>query len=258
MFRWLKTVPLTLAVAALSCWTTSCNPTSHSQIRLIDAISNGQQVDIYVNAIRIVQSMQFPQVYPPLATPASYVTVNSGSATIQGYPPGDTTNPIPPTGAAILKSTYQYTVVAVGLELSDSAPMVIVDDNTPPPANQVEFRVINASLNSASLGLSPGGVDVYFVPPSVTDLTDYTPQISGLGYAQPSSYQQVNFLSTGYQVIMTAHGAKIALLTYPNPPNPPAAPPWPATGSITTFVLLDNAGGNNGMSTTPLVLNDLN
>jgi len=53
-------------------------------------------------------------------------------------------------------------------------------------------------------------------------------------------------------MIVTVNGNKTPIATY----APTAA--WPANGSITTLVLLDNAGGNNGMSPTPLVLNDLN
>jgi hypothetical protein len=258
MSCWLKTLCLTFAVAAFSCLITSCGTSNQSQIRLIDAIPDGQQVDIYANGIEIVRSMQFRDVYPPAATPASYATVASGNTTIKGYLPGDTVNPIPPIGTIFLNGTMQYTVVAVGYELNDSPPLFLNDDNTAPPSNKVEIRIVNASISTASLN-PPTGVDIYFLPPTITDLTNYTPQISNLGYGQASIYQLLDHLSSGYQVTVTTNGGKTAILTYPSndiPANPVVL--WPAAGSITTLVLLDNAGGNNGISTTPLVLNELN
>jgi len=254
----LKALCLTFIVAALSCLTTSCGTRNQSQIRLIDAIPDSPQVDIYADGIKIVRSMQFGDVYPPAATPASYTTVASGSTTIKGYLPGDTVNPIPPIGTVFLNGTMQYTLVAVGFELNDSPPLFLTDDNTAPSSNKVEIRIVNVSIGTASLS-PPTGVDVYFLPPTITDLTNYTPQISNLGYGQASIYQLLDHLSSGYQVTVTTNGGKTAILTYPS--NVIAADPadlWPTAGSITTLVLLDNAGGNNGMSTTPLVLNDVN
>jgi hypothetical protein len=121
--------------------------------------------------------------------------------------------------------------------------LVLTDNNTVPTSGNVEFRIINASPNSPA-----GGVDVYIVPPG-TDITDYTPQISALGYGQRSIYQSVPFLSSGYAVIVTAYLKKTALISQPFTSQ---------SESITTVVLVDNQGGNNGMSQTPLVLNDLN
>ncbi len=260
MFCWLKALSLTLVLAALGCMTASCGSGGQAQIRLIYAVPDGQQVDIYVNGTRIARSLEFPDVYPsPSASAASYITVASGNDTIQGYPPGDTVNPIAPSGAMLLNAGNEYTVVAVGLESNDSPPVVIADDNTAPPSNMVEVRIINASLSTELLNPSTG-VDVYILPTTVTDLTTYTPQINGLGYGQSSIYQKLDIPSipntpgSGYQVIVTASGGKMALLTY----APTTPSPWPAAGSITTLVLLDNPGGITGMSTTPLVLNDLN
>jgi len=116
-----------------------------------------------------------------------------------------------------------------------------------PTAGNLEFRIVNASLSSPS-----NGVDVYIVPPG-TDITNYTPQITALGSGQGSGYQPVPFIAGGYQLVVTANLKKIPLI----PPQTSAAP----TGSITTMVLIDNPilnGGNNGMSQTPLVLNDVN
>ena len=245
MSRFLKALTLALALAALSIFTTSCGVTSGTaQVRVINAIPDSKPEDIYVNGTRIASSLPFGGVYPAPTTPVTYQPVFSGNATIQGFAPGDTTNPISPIGTLSLNGSTQYTVVAFGLELNYSPPLLLTDNNMAPTSGNVEFRIVNASLSSPV-----GGVDVYIVPPADTDLTNFTPQISGLGNGQASAYQSLNFISSGYAVIVTANLSKTALIKQP---------PTSQSGSITTLVLVDNPGGNNGMSQTPLVLQDLN
>jgi hypothetical protein len=243
MFRTLTALSLTFALAGLSGVTTSCGSTDKPQIRVINAIPDSGLTDIRVNGTRIVPGLEFDGVFPPPTTPAAYVAVPSGSDIIQGFEPGDTTNPISPIGTFNLNGSTQYTVVAVGLELNDEPPLLLTDNNRAPRSGNVEFRIVNASLNSPA-----NGVDVYFVPPG-TDITSYTPQITALGQGQGSAYVSIPFIDGGYAVVITATAKKTALITQPS-----AAP----SGSITTMVIVDNAGGSNGMSQTPLVLNDLN
>jgi hypothetical protein len=232
-----------LAFAALSVITTSCGSTINvAQVRVVNAIPDSQPTDIVVNGGRIVPSLAFDTVRPN-TTPASYFQVQSGTDRIQGFAPGDTTNPISPIGTVLLNGSTQYTLIAVGLELTESAPLVLVDNNTVPTSGNVEFRVVNVSLSSPQ-----NGVDVYFVPPG-TDITQFTPQISALSNGQSSPYQSLSFIAGGYDMIVTANGGKTPLISQPCGAQ---------SGSIATMVLVDNAPGNNGMSTTPLVLNDLN
>ncbi len=250
MSCWLKTVFLTSVrtalVAALATFCilfTSCGSNGTAQVRVINAIPDSQPIDIYVNGVKIVTDMPFLNVQPN-TSPVSYVGVAGGNATIQGFETGTTINPVSPNGAIDLSNLTQYTLVAIGLALSDSPPLVLVDNNTTPISGNVEFRVINASPSSPLTG-----VDVYIVPPG-SDITNYTPQITALNSGQGSAYQSVTYLTGGsYSVIVTTNGGKAALInqTYPAP-----------SGSITTLVIVDNPGGMNGMSTTPLVLNDLN
>ena len=244
MSRLLKAVPLTLALAALSIFATSCASSNHAQMRVINAIPDSGPEDIYVNGLRIASSLPFGGVYPPPATSASYLSVAAGSDTIEGFAPGDKVDPIPPIATIPMNGLSQYTVIAIGLELNESPPLVLTDTNTAPTSeDDVEFRIINVSPSSPT-----GGVDVYIVPPG-TNIADYTPQIFGLSFGQASAYQSVVSLANGYAVIFTPHLSKSILI------NQPATS---QAESITTLVLMDNPGGNNGMSQTPLVLNDLN
>ncbi len=243
MSRWLKPLSLQLGLAALILMTAGCGSSGQSQIRLINAIPDGQPADVYINGTRVIENFTFGQVYPRPATPVAYLPVATGAASIQAFPPAETTNPVSPTGPATFAGATQYTVVAAGLELNDYPPVLITDDNTPPSAGNVELRIINASLNSPKQG-----VDVYIVPPAA-DIVNYQAQISGLGYTQASSYQPIPFAAQGYAVIFTAKQSKQVIINFPVTPQ---------SGSITTLVLMDNPGGNSGMSDTPLVLNDLN
>jgi trimeric autotransporter adhesin len=242
----LKALPLTLALAAASIVTTSCGSSSGGSnpaaIRVINAIPDGPALDIDINGSNVITNLPYGTIQPA-KTPAGYVTVPSGNVVIQGFATGTTTNPIAPIGTITLTGAVDYTVVAVGLELNESAPLLVADDNTPPMGTNVEYRMINAS-NSSPLG----GLDMYVVAPG-TDITNFTPQFSGIGNNQASTYQSFPFLTGGYTVIVTANGGKTPIITQASVTN---------AASITTFVILDNAGGNSGISTTPLVLDDLN
>jgi hypothetical protein len=186
--------------------------------------------------------LPFGGVYPKPATPVAYESVSSGFVAVEGFAAGTSTNPISPVGTIHLNGSTNYTVVAVGLELSEAPPITIVDNDTVPTAGTLEYRIINASLNSP-----PTGLDVYVVPPG-TNLTKFTPQINALDYGQ-SNTAQVPAVSGGYSVLVTLNGSKTPIITHIS-----AAP----AGSITTVVILDNTGGTSGISAIPLVLNDLN
>jgi len=240
-----KALPLALTVATLSLVTASCNSSTstsgQAQVRVINAVPDGPALDIDFNATKIFSNVTYGTAQPD-TTPASYLTVPSGSLKVQGFATSTTTNPVAPIGTIALKNGVAYTVVAVGLEFNESPPMVVADDNSAPIGTNVEVRVINASNTSPT-----GGVDVYVVPAGIQDLTNFTPQITALNNNQASGYQTLSFPNGGYTVFITANGNKTPIIT-----------PQPITTatSITTFVLLDNPLG--GLSTTPLVLNDLN
>jgi hypothetical protein len=242
----------TLALAALSIITISCNQTNLTEVRVINAISDGPGLDVYLNGSKSFTNMPFLQIEP---APPTYSSFYSGQDTFEAFKSGTTTNPLygyngignsgQGTGGAIisLNGSNQYTVIMDGLYAGPTLA-VVLDNNAVPFENQEEFRVINASPGSPT-----GGVDVYIVPPGTEDLTNYTPQINGLENGQGSTYQNLAYLSSGYDVMVTANGSKKALITELLTPQ---------AQSITTLVLVDALGGLNGMSQTPLILHDLN
>jgi len=245
MFRLLKALPLTLALAALIIFTTSCSSSNQAQVRVVNAIPDSQTagLDVDVNGNKIFTALTFPNFQPS----SGYTKVASGSDTIQAFDTGTTTNPIFGTNgvSASLSGSTQYTVLLAGF-IANPAAVRLTDNNTAPTSGNIEFRIVHASPSNQT------PLDVYIVPP-LTDITNVTPQIGGsnpLTYQQASIYVPLAFATGGYSVILTANNNKTPLF------NPPfgIAPP---TGSIRTLVLVDVQGGS-AMSPTPTVLNDLN
>jgi hypothetical protein len=244
MFRLLKALPLTLALAALSFFAASCGSSNQAQIRVVHAIPDGPALDIDVNTTKVITNIAFGGVQP---TPPAYTKVSTGNVTFQAFDTGTTTNPI--FGAngvsANLSGSSQYTIVLAGFlnGTGNNAPAVLqkTDNNSAPTSGNVEFRIIHASPSS------PGTVDVYIVPPG-TDINSVNPPtIQGLTYQQASS-PYTSVAAGTYSVIATTSGSKIPFITQDFP--------LPTAGMIRTLVLLDNTGGGNPPSWLPL--NDLN
>ena len=241
MFRLLKALPLTLALAALSIFATSCGSSSQSQVRVVHAIPNGPALDVNINATKVFTNIAFGGVQP---TPPAYTKAASGSVTIQAYDTGTTTNPIFGTNGvtASLSSTSQYTIILAGfLNSTGNAPaaLQITDNNTAPTSGNVEFRIIDASPSS------PGTVDVYIVPPGANINQVNPPTIQGLTYQQASTYQSM--AAATYSVIVTTSGSKIPFISQDY---------TLVAGQIRTLVLVDNVGG--GTPPSLLELSDLN
>ena len=237
MFRLLKVLPLTLALAGLAIFAAGCGSTSQLQVRVVHAIPDGPAVDIDVNGTKVITNLVFNSFQPA----SGYLKVKAGNDTVAVLDTGTTTQILSST--VPLSGSTQYTVVAAGFLANPSAAL-ITDNNAAPTSGNIEIRVIHASPS----GTTP--LDVYIVPPG-TNITTVTPQISGLSNnTQASAYIPVAFAANGYSVILTASQNKTPL--FPSPYG--IAPP---TGSIRTLVLVDVQNGG-AMSPTPLVLNDLN
>ena len=242
MFRLMKALPLTLALAALSFFAASCGSSSQSQVRVVHAISDGPALDINVNTTKVFTNIAFSGVQP---TPPAYTKVASGSDTLEAFDTG-TTTPVINSTSVSLSGSSQYTVLLTGF-LNGTGPnaptfFTITDNNAVPTAGDVEIRIIDGSANTPQ-----GGFDVYIVPPGA-NIGTLTPQISGLLIGQASLYQTLNISGNVYEVIVTPNGNQTSIInqTYTI-----------TTGSIRTFVIVDNTGGG-GINAFPLELNDLN
>jgi hypothetical protein len=243
MFRLLKALPLTLALAAFSFFTTSCGSGNQAQVRMVHAIPNAPALDVDINGTNDFPGILFGGVQPS----SGYTKVPSGSVTIQAFDTGTTTNPIFGTNGvtASLSSSTQYTMVLAGVlngaGSNALAALQITDNNTAPTSGNVEFRIIHAAPSA------PGSVDIYIVPdPSV--INQVNPTFSGIAYTQASPTYFSAAAGT-YWVIVTTSGSKEEYI-------PAQSYPLPTAGMIRTFVLVDNPGG--GYPPSWLELNDLN
>ena len=243
MFRLLKALPLTLAIAALSLFT-SCGG-NNTQIRIINAIPDAQgALDVYVNQNKITGTtpVNFKSIFPATNPPATYASEPSGSDTITAYVSGATVNSVN-NGPGSFNSSTQYTVVLQGFAASNNTPAVLTDNNTAPTTNTLEYRVINASPSSPA-----GGVDVYIFPTG--NQLPASPSIPALTFGQGIYVQSLPYTAgSGYAVVVTPHqnpNVEYVDETY-----------TPANESITTLVLMDVKGGGS-MSQFPVAFSDLN
>jgi hypothetical protein len=246
MSRWLKALPPTLALAALSIFATSCGSGGSAQARFVNAIPNtavyGNALDVEVNGTKKFGPVTFPN-----ASASTYTSVASGNDTILGLQTGTTTQVFSDT--TNLSSGKQYTLVATGTASGSGgfvALLSISDINTAPAAGNVEFRVINASPSSLS------AVDVYIeAEPFTGNLT--SPAISALAYTQASSYVTIPWNSGGggWAVFVTPAGSTTPIFSQTFNFG------GQTTTAIRTLVLTDVQGGG-AMNQAFLELNDLN
>jgi len=255
MSRWLKALPLALALAASGIFATSCASSGNqTQIRFVHAIQDAPALDInaygpqQVNGMQIFADVSFRGSLPS----QGYINVLSDTQTIEGLVnPTDTKSVF--SAPVNWASGLQYTVIATGFSAtgangSNVVLQSVLDINTAPASGYVKFRVINASPHSPS-----GGVDVYIDPIPVQALG--TPVISALAYQQVSKYVSLVYYpgnnsknnNNGYELYVTQSGSTTPIISqYLGPAN----------NSIHTLVLTDVQAGNT-MNPLALELTDL-
>lgn len=255
MSRWLKVLPLTLALAPLGIFATSCGSSrNQAQIRFVHAIPDAKALDVDVFGPQQINGMQlFADVgFRGFLPSAGYTNVLSDTDTIQGLVnPADTTSVF--SDPVSWSAGLQYTVIATGFSAtgangSDVVLQSILDENSPPASGSVEFRVINASPHSP-----PGGVDVYIDPIPVQAMGSAV--ISGLAYQQVSKYVSLVFFpgnnpngnNNGYELYVTQAGSATPIFSQYL---------GPADNTIHTLVLTDIQGGN-AMNPLAMELTDL-
>src|SRR5271155_1494194 len=235
MFRLLKVLPLTLALAAVSFFFTGCG-SNNVEARFVNAIPDAGALDIDVGGVKEFSTVQFRTASPG----SNYIGVPSGNVAIEGFQTGTTTQAFP-SQTVSLNSGSEYTLVAVGFLSGTVNILNPVDNNTEPQDDMVSFRVIEASPSG------PGKVDIYFIANPVEcslGATGCTAAITALAYQSTSTYVTLPFNTsssgTGYQMFVTTSG------------SPDPLPGWSGgqtitgggstLGSIRTMVLTDQSG----------------
>jgi uncharacterized protein DUF4397 len=200
-----------------------CGGGSNGKVRVMNASPNEADVDVLIDSKTVAGSVAY-------GTATSYLSVNSGSRSLQIDPTG-TTSPIITQTLAVNSGSF-YTVLVANFAPS-VVGVVLADDNTTPASGQVEIRVVNAS---------PGlpAEDVYVVAPN-TDLTTVGPTASSLVFEGASAYQS---LSAGnYEVYCTLPGQKFIYVD--------SGPLTLSSQQIRTVVSLNSQNGGFTAATLP-------
>jgi hypothetical protein len=259
MSRLLKTVPFTLALAALSIFAASCGSSnSPAQVRFVHAIQDAGALDINVistnntNATPEFADVSFLGVLP---SQPGYTSVPSGSDTVQALTASTTTAVF--SDSVNWGARGHYTAIATGFSKTGThgsdVVLLSIPDNIPaPPSGDVEFRVIHASP-SGSDG-NGGAVDIYIeLNPNSGPGLPIT--IQGLAYTQASKYYAFVLnpnnatVPPGFTIYVTKPGTTSQIFSYPINLS--------TAGAARTLVLTDVQGGNT-MNTSFLELSDLN
>jgi hypothetical protein len=226
----LRTLPLALALVALSVFTAGCG-SSNSKLRLVHAVPDIGAVDILVDGKNVAPGLSFDSA-------TSYLSVASGSRHVQVFAAGTTTSPYFDGNMSFANGT-DYTVVATG-KLTDNTitATLLTDNNAAPTSGNSELRVIHASPSFQT------PADIYLTTPN-TGVAVPPPSISSVAYQAASTY--LSLPAGSYAVLVTPTGLSAVDIDMPNQTF--------AAGKIYTYVLVDVSGGG-ALSNTPLVLND--
>jgi hypothetical protein len=252
MSRWLKTVSLALAAAALSVGAASCGSTSgRAQVRFVNAVPDtdqyGTALDIEVGGSKMFTNVSFQGLQPA----TGYTNVPSGGSELKGVKTG-TTTPVFISDIS-LTTGHQYTLVATGFAIGLSRVVIIPaeDNNTSPGNGKVEFRAIDASPSG------PAAVDIYIVPVGTTNPISGSPTIANVAYPSASGYVTIpynpNFVAgVNYTMFVTATGTTTPILI-----SQTLSAGSSSAGAIRTLVLTDEENVNQ-LNQLAMVLNDLN
>jgi hypothetical protein len=237
MLRMLRTLPFTLALAALSLFT-ACG-SNGNKFRLVQAIPDipqQQAIDVQIDG-KVVGTVSLGGV-----TPASgYLSVSSGTRHLQLFLTGQTTGPY--FDGNITFNSGGNTVVATGSTTNNSivAPLFADNSTAPTTSSNAQLRIIQASPEG--LGGNTA-VDIYIVGPG-GGLPGTSPDIAGVAYQAASAYK--TFPAGTYDLLLTPAG--FASL------NIRLAGASFSAGKNYTYVLVDVSGGGE-MSSAAVVLND--
>jgi hypothetical protein len=235
---------LVLAIVALGLFAISCGSNS-AQYRVVDTLAtlaNLYNVDIDVNvASPSTTTATFSNVAFGSVEPSSgYAKIGTGADPIVVFQTGTTTQVIAPTTLNLGSNQYTVLLLEPGAGETTRFAQLLTDNNAAPTTGNGEFRIVNASRSS------PGGsVDIYLVPPG-TNIGAVSPNVSGLGYSQPSSY--VSLTAATYLLYVTPQGNKTPYINGQSYTL--------SAGQIYTIVLVDVPGGG-ALSNAPLLLTDV-
>src|SRR5215469_2949133 len=181
-------VVLLVAVALL---TAGCGGGGSSKIRFVNASPNAPAFNVLIDGKTVINGLGF-------GYGTSYMSVSSGSRTLQFQPVG-TTNNTPVSGNAMpsvsIGGGTNNTYILTGF-LNSLGSSSLVDNQTAPASGSAQIRVFNAAA-------SVGPVDIYLVPPN-TQPTSVPPTASNVALGKDTGY--INETAGPFVVFFTQPG----------------------------------------------------
>jgi hypothetical protein len=167
----------------------SSSNSSNGQMRVINAFSQANALDVSVNAKPVVSGLQFQ-------SNSQYTDVDSGAQTVIVSVTGVSTALVNTTYN--LSSNTKYSYVIFGPQTAVGAQLV-ADSFTDPGNGFFSLRLINAAAG-------PGPLDLYVTAPGA-DLSATAPAIANVPYASNSLFVSVA-TGTSFEIRITPAGTK--------------------------------------------------
>lgn len=218
-----------LAALALSACGDDDNDNNVARLRAVHLSPDAPLVDIYVDDDLVAEDVDY-------LDQTGYLQLPAGAANVIVTAAGDPDAVVIDADATLAEDT-DYTVLAANF-LEEIEPIVLLDDNTPPAAGQVQVRIVHGSP-------STGPVDVYITAPGAP-LDEATPVLQDVPFGAASSYLEVP--AGTYQIRVTLANTLTVGLD--------SGPVTLAAGQIRTVIAADADGGGGPLQA--LVLADLN
>lgn len=123
--------------------------TQSTLLRMVDASSNAQGVDLYANGIEIVSNQGSPAF-------SNYAIVGQGAMTLKVYPAGKT-NTLDAQATGTLAAGGQYSLLLSNSGTGEAATL-LTDQTTAAPTGNFALRIVQQASTI-------GAVDVYLATP---------------------------------------------------------------------------------------------
>ncbi len=186
-----------VAVAAGACGDDAgegFNPTDEVRIRALHAAPGAPALEVLITDTRIGDNLAYGQS-------TTYQSVSGGSQVLRVNSDFGDQNEELFAVEAPLTAGAAYTAVVTGGD-GGIIPILITDDNSPPPTGQAKFRAMHAAPTAEQ-------VDVYVTAPGA-DLSTTTPTFTAVTFGTASSYATLP--AGAYQVRITLTGSPDVLV----------------------------------------------
>lgn len=200
-----------------------------ARLRAVHLSPDAPLVDIYVDDDLVAEDVAY-------LDQTGYLQLPAGAANVVVTVAGDPGAVVIDADATLVENT-DYTVLAANF-VEDIEPIILLDDNAPPAAGQVQVRIVHGSPSTPA-------VDVYVTAPGVP-LDEATPTLQDVPFGAASNYLEVP--AGTYQIRVTLANTLTVGLD--------SGPVTLSAGQIRTVIAADADGGGGPLQA--LVLADLN